>query len=400
VRRSRLVLIVLEVTLVAIAAGALHLRARSPAADESDAPVAPPDVAVLTASSETPAAADAPREMSDAAPPMTDDAAVLTIVDGTTRAPIPNIRVGFMPSEIPAHYLWEELTEKGVDPADLVLHHGRDLTADAGGHVRLPDFEGTAIVGARRGRLRGTLVVWGGRSDQRLELRDPIRLVANVRDEEGRPCCGARVLLMQQLAHGAIPAAGSTTGADGSVLIRDKDTLWAPGADPERGTFTVALPFARRPSVRVELRPEAPVPVVLTLPPFGRVRCEVVDETGTAVDDDTLVLLRDTSAPRKTKYSSPAPGEFDDARAATCDGVASFPFVGLDLDLEVEVASRLGAISAERRTFRGPRCAGQETVVRVVVTNFDPYVVGASQTEPRPPEGDVWAPRRPRAGPR
>jgi hypothetical protein len=294
--------------------------------------------------------------------------ATLRVVDLGTGRPLAGVRVAFLPIEDDEASLPADVRaafEDADDPIDVVTKHGRVFVSDENGDVVLPRFGGSAMVAARHGDLRGANVLEAGESDWGLELHRAAPLAAIVQDADGHPCGGVKVLLLSS----EVPVSHATTDAKDGVA-RFADVFSRGSADDgEMRTIEVGLPFAEGPSVAIDPRDLPADPVRLVLPPCGRVRCEIVDESGASAP----LTVRLRRAPRDVRvFGSP----LDDATAAVAGGVAHFPYVGLGLQLEVEVASVDDSRVTVKQTFAGPTAAGEETVVRVTVGGRRPSVVG------------------------
>jgi hypothetical protein len=299
--------------------------------------------------------------------------ATLRVVELGTNRPLAGVHVAFLPVE-DDQATWpadvrESLENRG-DAMDAITEHGRTFVTDDSGDVVLPKFESMALVAARQGDLRGISMLFADDTNWRLALHRPVPLAAIVQDAEGHPCVGVGVVLLSS----DIPLNEATTDAKDGIA-RFADVLAnASMDDSDDWTLRAALPFAERVSVAVDPNKLPADPIRLVLPPCGRVRCEVVDEAGASASLAARLRLPAAEAPRGLIPVSPS--LLDDTTATVEGGVARFPYVGLGLQLEIEVASTDDSRVTVKQKFAGPTAAGEETVVRVTVGGRRPGVVG------------------------
>ncbi len=373
----RVLVLVVVIAAAALAWWLLHddapkaPAAASPAA--SPAPTTPPTkpAARTVHRAEAKDATNAPPAPAAENVAASDVGGELLVVDASTGAPLGAVNVGFLPVTPGIPPDAEKAFAKGEDPVDVIVRLGRTFASDAAGKVRLPKLEGVALVGARQGDLRGSTAINSKETPWRLELHRPVALAAQVRDADGGPCGDVGVLLVHHESGDSWPVASARTAA-GDGVARFADVTDAATFDAGSMSLTVALPLGDLPSAAVALKPPPAAPVQIVLPPTGRVRCEVVDEQGAPVADGQAVTLRRAGS----KDWTPETDRLGVAAATVAAGSALFPYVGLGLELQAEVASADSSRVTVKQFFAGPKAAGEETVVRVTLGGKRPVVVG------------------------
>jgi hypothetical protein len=216
----------------------------------------------------------------------------------------------------------------------------RKATCDASGFTQLGVEGKRAAIAASAPGLFGTAKIEGAESETVLiRLKPDRRATVRVRDGDGGAVAGVSV--------GARVVASpmflwwGETGADGTASIEHTQEF-----GEVRLEFVFGFPCDSEPTDGFEAT-AGDASLDLALPPTGSV---VVDLAGT---DATAARLR-------------RPGEFQGQRrpglVLAKDGKATFPQVGLGLDLEVELAGSRSAAPQVQR-FRGPGTAGQVVAV-------------------------------------
>ena len=256
---------------------------------------------------------------------------------------------------------------------------GWEYRADAAGQVRVPYAEGNAIVHARSGRL-ATSVPLRPDAAQPFEvaLEQELAVAVQVVDADGRPQLGVPTTVRIYEGGESMDTLGARTHApDGIAVIGGLDILLNQKADAPHAKAALALPLAERVEDGFDLEEPPEEPVVLVLPPVGKVVVNVVDADGEPVDAPFQVMLRSAEGEeeRAEEYWS-EPLQFAGGMLARADeGQAVFPWVGLDLQLDVLV--RMEATEATAFARRpGPTRAGEAVSLTLQPRMARPVLVG------------------------
>ncbi len=270
-------------------------------------------------------------------------------------------------------------SEQEADLLAWLERHGTPLrlNADATASVPEPRVEepSPVFVGARTGsgaaaavgwvefepRQTGTLDLW---------LSSRTTLTVEVRDSLGRPALGAPVWLWADgKGDGRVAARGETDPADGRWVVTDvAQRLAAAGARTADGRLPggLSIPAALRlESVAVEGTALPAEPVVITLPPCGRVVVIAEHPQPERLEGGTVRLSVPTH--------QVVPRQRASLRAPLESGRAVFDWVGLGqaLRLRVHLAGDSDAFEA---TAEGPRVEGGEVVVRIPTVHTEPQL--------------------------
>lgn len=188
----------------------------------------------------------------------------------------------------------------------------------------------------------------------------------------GRDAAEIDVVLVARLEGmtGEPELARAQSGADGrAALVPDADKL-ARVAMVGGVEFIVTTRLPGVPDVRHALSSEytpqqAPPerPIVLRLPPLGRVAVRVLDEDGRPVADGVEVILAVT-------------GRGAARWRATHAGVAHFAAMPLDCELRVTASESEARQAGESVTLRGPRQDDEEVTCELRVGRFWPRLLG------------------------
>lgn len=214
------------------------------------------------------------------------------------------------------------------------------------------------------------LGVVGRNSPDELELvlEPDLEVRALVLDADDHPVANAQVSWLIWYSDDARAAISARTGTDGVARLRHLQ-LRLPAREGTRHTLALAMPGGT--DAQVTFDPAAPPsePLLLRLPPTGRVEVEVLDADGTPFADGTEVLLQPVISERERArfWDDDSPHARDQdgmSRAWTQGGIARFEHVGLGVRLEAL------ARHAELRTYiavesDGLRQAGEQ--LRIVL---------------------------------
>jgi protocatechuate 3,4-dioxygenase beta subunit len=247
------------------------------------------------------------------------------------------------------------------------------------------------------------------RLDSAGDLADTLRI--QVVDQDGRPCPGVPLALFTK--HGSMGLclwSGVSTAPDGDAVIGDMqeirkkhDKAWEPdfcfrqgsrypktwGAFPEP-TLAVTFAFPHRGPVYAAFPPDAPPheTIRLKLPPTGRVVVELRDEDGRPIDLPAPVALSFWQSPKDRADRVP-PSAWVEAEAEACQGRATFPFVGLGLQLRA-CADMSTLLREEWTVHAGPSEAGETVVIPLTIEGLAATVTGRFLDATGKPVADEW----------
>jgi hypothetical protein len=251
--------------------------------------------------------------------------------------------------------------------AALLAQNGLALRADENGETRLPRFAHDAVIAGRWQSLRGARRVRADEQGIVLELGEPKHLTIAVRDDRGAPVRLVTVGLRRDANLGGHLVWRSETGADGTVAVLPQRLDELATGTPLL-TATLAFPLREGPRHDLDLHALPEEPVVLQLPPTGRVTVLLTDTDGQSTDD-LRVTLRATATSSEDSWAS------SDHRLATL-ARAEFPFVGLGLRLvaEARLENTNEPVLVE---FDGPASRGEHVTVELSLRGTDgtPVVV-------------------------
>ena len=154
--------------------------------------------------------------------------------------------------ELPAGLRQRLLTE---DPEKVLKATGRMLKPDRKtGCVKLPAFQGRAVICARKGRLFGILRLRGPvEGETRLLLSREIRLRVKAENASGKGVRGVPIALGHAEGGEFVVTAIRQTGRSGAATFRGLTALLEGRELPER-IVTVGFPLPDPPLLRVDLR--------------------------------------------------------------------------------------------------------------------------------------------------
>lgn len=267
---------------------------------------------------------EAPREFLPAA-----EAGVLIQVIGPDDEPVPHAIVRVWTEETANRSRLFALLREGrhafLRAAMRVYRCGED------GTTRVPFFRQSGVLHASKGDLEGMLRV---DADDAASLDVKINGQANVvvevvSETDGSPVASVPVSFRPSGSVRGSPVV--ETDGDGRARLRHLD--WSIiDESPERGHVAIEIPLARKVEKKVRLEELPEDPIVLRLPPTGRVAITVLDEDARPVDGAIVMLhTGDDGFLAGILGSAGALIGHTDAK-----GKVLFPFVGPELDLEVE----------------------------------------------------------------
>lgn len=321
---------------------------------------------------------DAAASLGGSGLPFPDDAAwvAVRVVDRATREPVAGATVGWVGEGL--DQVWENATEYDPDLAFLgrsielqVERAGWQTTTDAEGFARVTLGEWTTVIAEHDGRYgqlhlqHSTPPPPGGHV---LELAPDLTLRVQVLDDGGAPASGVPVGIgihdggkLQQFW--GWDAAARTDGPDGIAVIRhvqalsrEDEEFATKGQDPERYRARIHLPGIDDAGVAFTLTALSDEPIVLRLPPCGRV-CARAEIGGEPMRGFAGATLREHVAEQNVWR----PDRCSATRGIDADGWVRFAHVPLGRELVVGTESN-GSLQT---TFRGPVARDQE--VRVVI---------------------------------
>jgi hypothetical protein len=171
-----------------------------------------------------------------------------------------------------------------------------------------------------------------------LVLEPDLEVSARVLDANDHPVADAQVSWLIWYSDDARAAISARTGTDGVARLRHLQ-LRLPAGEGTRHTLALAMPGGT--DAQVAFDPAAPPsePLLLRMPPTGRVEVEVLDADGTPFADGTAVLLQPVISERERArfWDDDSPHARDQdgmSRAWTQGGIARFEHVGLGVRLE------------------------------------------------------------------
>lgn len=293
---------------------------------------------------------------------------VLLVEESTERA-LPGATFRWIAEE-DARGTWQE---HGVDRPrieDWLLAldaRGHALTADEAGAVAFSRSEGVAFAAAESGGLFGcTWIESGAGGSIRLDLATDVAVEVWVLDDRGAPVHEAPVMLADaDPAHRIHVSWLGTTSQDGVVRLRHAQTYASKGSSAEQ-VLTFAFPMSEPVSVPIDLSESNPSRKVLQLPPTGSLTVRGLE------GEAAFARLRRKPAGaeaiglwfRGLPWKLPAE-----------DGNVVFPFVGLDLALELEIETTEPSFK-ETLSVRGPTAAGENVVAQRPTLDAVPTATG------------------------
>lgn len=303
------------------------------------------------------------------------------VVDKETQQPVPDATVEWF-DETVSQRLQEEPALLGEDrqtiwrdPEERAARFGWSTTSDARGIARVHQSESTEVVareGKRYGHMQLGRQVVPPRDGYRIEIADDRELAVQVVDAAGTPVGGIPVALAVYDAQGRQqyvwdwgPVA-TTRAPDGIARVRHLQS-W----DRREEMRTVAqwrvrtfVPGFEDPGVPCSLEAPGEAPIVLKLPPCGRVAARVTPD-----------LPLPTPTPNISMYENAGQRGWGGARASFerpigADGIAHFDHVPLGKSFRVNVAMLGNGLSKQ---FSGP--VAQDAEVSVVLAPEDDLIL-------------------------
>jgi hypothetical protein len=312
------------------------------------------------------------------------------VVDDTTSAPVAGAEVRLVEQA----ELEREFEGAGATRDVDVWERARQRTAlrartDATGRIVIARPAGFVAASAYAPNMWGeTFVAESAGSEVEVRIERDELFVARVVDERGAAVARVPVALLSRPS-GDRPRADfihwlAVATSDEAGVARFPHAQWLRRPRPSM-SLKLALGVPLREPVEIALDPAAlpSEPPVLVLPPCGRVEIELAPvRKGTA----RLRAAQTASAHTRGMWNSSAPW-----RAALVDGRASFPHVGLGVELELELRWR-GLAEPWTDRFDGPHTAG-ETVVHPIGDELRTLAIHATLVdEKRAPLGSqtIW----------
>lgn len=210
----------------------------------------------------------------------------------------------------------------------------RHYRTDRDGLVRIPKPKTPLVLaGEAPGLFRMQMLPQAPGLDRITLALQPERVVeALALDAAGQPQEGVPVVVRLVQGRFSIPVARTDTDRQGLAALRNFQSLTSMVL-PEKATWEVAVAAPLPEDVAAPFDPDHPPaePLVLHLPPTGRVVVEVRDAGGKPAPDGTPVVLQPVSEEEEPRFPDvPGPGQ---ASAPTRGGRAVFPVVGTGLEL-------------------------------------------------------------------
>lgn len=277
--------------------------------------------------------------------------------------PVPDAQVWVMDMTKETESALRGAVEGGSDIATALTRIARPRAVDAEGKLRLglPDRNLMAVAMAP-GFLGGQPIKKTVEEGEvvLVRMRPRMSVLVRVRRENGEPVGKVPVGLLHG-DHGRVSPL-ARTGPQGIARV----TVPSNGARE----VSVALAFPTREPVSKKVDPGHPAeePIDLVLPATGSITVKAEAGNGRAISEGRVFLQRaqDAGADPMDAHRMPRwDGVID-------DGVASFPFVGLGLTLNVRVDA-IGGVSAEKTGATGPKSAGER--VEIVLSGEPTYPV-------------------------
>ncbi len=289
---------------------------------------------------------------------------VLRVVDVFTREPVAGAEVLYTESL--------SAFPEGGEIEDLLPSIGRRRTSDANGEVRIPVTDEQVGVLVRKGDRGATRWLYPddlGPFELGIYLRRSLSV--QVRDSEGQPASGVPVSLGISGRHWGIGGRGYeviTAGDHGIATFHGVEELLAFGVPGLGWPLRTHLESkARSPSVELDPEHLPDEPVVLTLPPSGRVVCNLVDEEGNPHHGVVLVRLQGKSSLHF---------HFDE------ETVVAGPSVSWQVDPGLQLTASARLLDAPRDSrgpeieLTGPERAGELVTVTIPVRGPAPRLTG------------------------
>jgi hypothetical protein len=356
---------------------------------------ADPHTAVVEAS--TPASAAVMRDAAAAGAatpvPLPEDASwiAITVVDKATGTPVPGATVHWFDYEI-AQRLAQDAPlsqqQRSIVENDAELwaeQYGWHTTTDSLGVARVAIGDAATVV-ARCETRYGTLELQRNtiapREGHRLLLAADAEVLVQVLDDRGAPAADVMITLAVYASNGDFehmwnwaPIA-ATAAPDGIAHVRHLQTIASSRDAPADKQWRVrtVLPGFPDPGVSLSITEPPAEPIVLRLPPCGRVRARA-EFAGQPMYGLKSAYLDDAQDQEREEQG------FAIERLADADGWVRFPRVPLGRRY-LAVTDSIGTL---RANFAGPLTADQEVVVVLTPDRNDILLRGRIVDEERHP---------------
>jgi hypothetical protein len=256
---------------------------------------------------------------------------------------------------------------------------GTQVFADGSGRVDLP-LVGMLEITGRHGDLYGELAIGSGARDgpeleHRLILDGDVTMVVKVLDAEENPAAGvelrARALWDSDSSEDSGAQLGVTTAPEGLLQVRHlqaRSRRWAQPPRPTRYSIEAAIPGLEQEGVVFDPRAGSTEPIVIRLPPTGRVLVKVTDRQGQAPPTGFGYTSPSLSvSPAESAFSTPVATVPAKRWTGTGrgGGVTEYPWVVTGQ--RYIVTTRAGGVGLERE-FAGPLAQGDEVAVELHMT--------------------------------
>jgi len=312
------------------------------------------------------------------------------VVEKKTGEPVPRAEVLVLDISTvkDPNKLMQEASLDGFGRIEKLLEEfGLSYRADSKGIAWIPPLRNSrmgALIAARKGNLWGVLEPLPDISPP-LEVKvSPAReILVQVKGVQGKPVAGVLVGVgVSRDGRTFFPMRRVTEGPSGMVRFRHAEMLFENLEEKDRGLVALLVPLKKM--VLREFDPKAfpKDPLVLTLPPTGRVEVHVRGPKGPVPDGKAIAVLSvaldkkdldERAGPPLSMWASP--------REKVEGGKAVFPFVGLGLNLEVKVAKvsssmMMGGGKPVSVKGPGPVSPGGTAVFHVSLTEEETILAG------------------------
>lgn len=245
---------------------------------------------------------------------------------------------------------------------ELICAYGDRYRADANGEARTAPLADYPMVFARQ-KDKSALSMRVDVVDNQVELllEPDLSLVVVVRDQSGQPAPGAPVALRMDMQSMRFTLFTRYADEHGELHFQNLRPLLENG--PSRGEnmhVAIGMPMAadaEQDKTQAKLSDEvlAAGRVELEIPDSGSVHVQILQSNGEPFEEEAIVSLIAESTDNEG-----GDREFDDRglMRRVNNGEVVFPYVGLGLELELQVESFLASASDSQR-FTGPQQAGE-----------------------------------------
>jgi len=371
--------------LLALALGALlvfsELRTEAPAPPEAPHPTAaeaapeaaPPPAAPAPAKEAAPGEA-ARAELPDPAPAAAatgpapgEETLLVEVITDEDDSPVPGCVVYAVDTSEVDESAAQRLLAGSQDLLGVLRSLARSYRADEEGFARIRKPKGPLILaGEAPGLFHFAMFPTApGMARLTLRLEAEVAVQVLVLDEAGRPRAGVPVVVRAAQAFFSMPVTHEVTASDGLATLRNFTAI-AQFSDSMDYDYEVAVaaPLPEAVMAPLDLEVLSPEPIVLRLPATGSAVVEVLDLEGRPAADGTTVTLAEPEGENESQPRIEGMPQAGQASAVTVRGRASFPVVGLGLQLRA--SARLeGYPSAVTVEAAGPVRPGEEVRLRL-----------------------------------